>query len=151
MAVSYKPSDTQCVIPYLVVPDAEQELTFVKEVFGAKEVNVFRDTEGRIAHAQVTIGDSVVMMAQANDQWLSLPAAIYIYVPDADEAYNRALAKGAISVMQPADQFYGDRHGGVKNSNGVQWWMATHIEDVSNEELERRAAAASKESGHAKA
>jgi PhnB protein len=151
MAVSYKPSDAQRVIPYLVVPDAEKELAFVKEIFEAKEMYVFRDPGGRIAHAQVMIGDSVVMMAQANDRWPSLPAAIYIYVPDVDDAYNRALAKGATSVMQPADQFYGDRNGGVKNSNGVQWWMATHIEDVSSEELERRATEAIKKQAHAQA
>jgi PhnB protein len=151
MAVSYKPSDTQSVIPYLVVPDAEKELAFVKEVFGAKEMHVFRDPTGRIAHAQVAIGDSVVMMAQANEQWPSLPAAIYIYVPDVDTAYNRALAAGAASVMQPADQFYGDRNGGVKNSNGVQWWMATHVEDVSSEELTRRATEVVKKPAHAQA
>jgi PhnB protein len=136
MAVSYKPAESQNVIPYLVVADAEKELAFVKEVLGAKEMHVSRDPGGgRIAHAQVTIGDSVVMMAQANEQWPSLPAAIYIYVPDVDVAYKRALAARAASVMQPADQFYGDRNGGVKDSNGVQWWMATHIEDVSSEEL----------------
>ena len=151
MAVSYKPAETQNVIPYLVVPDAEKELALVKEVFGAKEMHVSRDPGGRIAHAQVTIGDSLVMMAQANEQWPSLPAAIYIYVPDVDAAYQRALAVGAASVMQPSDQFYGDRNGGVKDSNGVQWWMATHIEDVSGEELERRATEASQKRAHARA
>jgi PhnB protein len=151
MAVSYKPAETQNVIPYLVVTEAEKELAFVKEVFGAKEMHVSRDPGGRIVHAQVTIGDSVVMMAQANEQWPSLSAAIYIYVPDVDAAYDRALASGAASVMQPSDQFYGDRNGGVKNSNGVQWWMATHIEDVSSEELARRAAGPSKEPAHARA
>ena len=78
MAVSYKPAETQNVIPYLVVPDAEKELAFVKEVFGAKEMHVSRDPGGRIAHAQVKIGDSIVMMAQAIEQWPPLPAAIYI-------------------------------------------------------------------------
>jgi PhnB protein len=151
MAVSYKPAETQNVIPYLVVTEAEKELAFVKEVFGAREMHVSRDPGGRIVHAQVTIGDSVVMMARANEQWPSLPAAIYIYVPDVDAAYDRALASGAASVMQPSDQFYGDRNGGVKNSNGVQWWMATHIEDVSSEELARRAADASKKPAHARA
>ena len=88
-------------------------------------------------------------MAQANEQWPFLPAAIYIYVPDVDTAYNRALAAGAASVVQPADQFYGDRNGGVKNSNGVQWWIATHVEDVSSKELTRRATEAVKKPAHA--
>ncbi len=149
MAVSYKPADNQNVIPYLVVSDPKKELEFVKEVFGAQEMHLSRDPEGRIAHAQVKIGDSVVMMGQASEQWQALPAAIYIYVPDVDAAYKRALATGAASVMKPADQFYGDRSGGVKDSNGVQWWMATHIEDVSNEELERRATEAFKKRAHA--
>ena len=144
MAVSYKPADTQNVIPYLVIADPEKELAFVKGVFGAKEMHVTRDSGGGIKHAQVKIGDSVVMMGQAGDQWPPLPAAIYLYVPDVDAAHKRALAVGATSLMQPADQFYGDRNGGVKDSNGVQWWIATHIEDVSEEELRRRAAEAFK-------
>jgi PhnB protein len=147
--VNYKPSDTQGVIPYLIVPDAERELAFVKEVFGAKEKHVFRDPGGRVVHAQVAIGDSTVMMAQANEQWPSLPAAIYLYVPDVDAAYGRALATGAVSLMQPADKYWGDRDGGAKDSNGVQWWIATHIEDVSSEELARRASETPKERAHA--
>lgn len=144
MAVNYKPAETQSVIPYLVIPDADKELAFVKEVFGAKEVRVSRDLSGRIAHAQVKIGDSVVMMAQANEHFPPLTAAIYIYIPDVDVAHKRALAIGAASIMEPADQFYGDRNSGVKDSNCVQWWMAAHIEDVSEEELNRRAAEAFK-------
>ena len=148
MAVNYKPADNQNVIPYLVIPDPAKELEFVKQVFGAKEIHVSRD-QGRIMHATVKIGDSVVMMGQASQQFAALPAAIYIYVPDVDATYKRALATGAASVMEPADQFYGDRNGGVKDSNGVQWWMATHIEDVSNEELDRRATEAFKKRAHA--
>ncbi|HEY3129492.1 MAG TPA: VOC family protein [Acidobacteriota bacterium] len=138
MAVNYKPADHQNVIPYLVIPDAAKELEFVKQVFGAQEMHVSRD-QGRVMHATVKIGDSVLMMGQASQQFAALSAAIYVYVPDTDAAYKKALAAGATSVTQPADMFYGDRHGGVKDSNGVQWWIATHIEDVSNEELERRA------------
>ncbi len=151
MAVSYKPADTQNVIPYLVVADPEKELAFVKGVFGAREMHVSRDPGGRIAHGQVKIGDSVVMMGQAGEQWPPLPSAIYLYLPDVDAAHERALAAGATSVMQPADQFYGDRNAGVKDSNGVQWWIATHIEDVSEEELQRRAVEAFEKRAHAQA
>jgi PhnB protein len=147
MAVNYKPAETQNVIPYLVVPDADKELAFVKEVFGAKEIRVSRDPSGRIMHAQVKIGDSMVMMAQANEHFAALTAAIYIYLPDVDAAHKRALASGAASMMEPADQFYGDRNSGVKDSNGVQWWIAAHIEDVSEEELNRRAAEVFKKRG----
>ena len=139
MAVNYKPADHQNAIPYLVVPDAEKELSFVKEAFAAIEMHVSRDPQGRIGHASVKIGDSVVMLGQSSEHWPATSAAIYLYVPDVDATYQKALASGATTVMQPADHFYGDRNAGVKDSNGVQWWMATHIEDVSDEEFERRA------------
>lgn len=101
MAVDFKPADRQNVVPYLVVPDADAELKFVKEVFGAKEVQVYRDPEGRIRHAEAGIGVSVVMLAQASEQWPPLPAAIYVYVPDVDAAYHRALAMSGSSQMAP--------------------------------------------------
>ncbi len=148
MAVNYKPADTQSVIPYLVVADAEKELDFLKRVFDAQEAHISRDPSGRIAHADLKIGDSSLMMAQAFGQWKAVPAAIYIYVPDVDKTYQRAIAAGATSVMEPADQFYGDRNAGVKDSNDVQWWMGTHIEDVSAEELRRRSDEAFKQRAH---
>lgn len=140
MAVSYKPADRQNVVPYLVVADADRELAFVKEVFGAKEVQVYRDPDGRIRHAELSIGDSVVMLAQSGEQWPPLPAAIYVYVPDVDAAYRRALKTVVSSPRPPADQPYGDRNCGVTDANGVQWWMTTHIEDVSETEMRRREA-----------
>jgi uncharacterized glyoxalase superfamily protein PhnB len=73
-----------------------------------------------------------------------MPAAIYMYVPDCDAVYKQALAAGATSKMTPSDQFYGDRNAGVEDANGNQWWMATHVEDVSEEELRRRAQAMGK-------
>jgi PhnB protein len=106
MAVSYKPADRQNVVPYLVVADADRELAFVKEVFGAKEVQVYRDPDGRIRHAELSIGDSVVMLAQSGEQWPPLPAAIYVYVPDVDAAYQRALKTVVSSPRPPADQPY---------------------------------------------
>jgi len=106
MAVSYKPADRQNVVPYLVVADADRELAFVKEVFGAKEVQVYRDPDRRIRHAELSIGDSVVMLAQSGEQWPPLPAAIYVYVPDVDAAYQRALKTVVSSPRPPADQPY---------------------------------------------
>jgi hypothetical protein len=86
MEVSYKPAGKQCVIPYPMVPNAEKELAFVNQLFAASEAHVSRDRSGRIAHAELAIGESVVMMAQPNEQWPLLPAAIY--VPDVDAAYK---------------------------------------------------------------
>ena len=80
-------------------------------------------------------------MGEASGEWKPMPSTLYLYVPDADATYQRALEAGATSVQEPEDQFYGDRHGGVKDPSGNLWWVATHIEDVSSEEIARRAAA----------
>ncbi|HEV3317774.1 MAG TPA: VOC family protein [Candidatus Angelobacter sp.] len=144
MAVNYKPADTQDVIPYLVVPDGEKELEFLKATFNAKEMHVSRRPDGAIAHADLKVGDCTLMMGQGNEQWPPLPAGIYVYVRDVDATYKRALSAGATSMMPPADQFYGDRNCGVKDANGVTWWIGTHVEDVPAEELNRRAEEASK-------
>src|SRR5262249_14739296 len=122
-----------------------RELEFVKAVFGAKEMRVSRDPQGKIGHSEIRIGDSVLMLGQSSEQWPPTPAAIYVYVPDVDGAYQRALTAGAASAWAPVDQPYGDRNAGVKDTNSVQWWMATHREDVSEEEeVERRKAVAEK-------
>jgi uncharacterized glyoxalase superfamily protein PhnB len=97
--------------------------------------------DGSIMHAEVRIGDSVVMLADAAPKDSTFPAMIHLYIEDTDAAYRRALDAGAISLREPADQFYGDRSGGVKDRFGNHWWLATHIEDVSPEELQRRAEA----------
>jgi PhnB protein len=89
-------------------------------------------------HAELRIGDSVVMLADAAGDFKPLPCALYLYVPDADATYRRALEAGATSVMEPANQFYGDRNAGVKDPTGNQWWIGTHVEDVPPEEMARR-------------
>jgi PhnB protein len=91
-------------------------------------------------------GNSMLMLADARPpEWPSQPASFYLYLPDCDAAYARALAAGAQSILEPADQFYGDRHGGVKDAAGNSWWVATHIEDVSEEEMARRSEAWAKQ------
>jgi PhnB protein len=139
MAVKPVPDGYHTVTPYLVSSDAEKLLAFVKAAFGAKEQHVMRAPDGTIWHGEVLIGDSHVMLAQASPQHPSMQAAIYLYVPDTDATYRAALAAGATSTMEPADQFYGDRNAGVKDTLGNMWWIGTHVEDVAPEELERRA------------
>jgi len=151
MTISYKPAGHQAVIPYLQIPNAGQELEFLGKVFHAKESHVSRDLQGRVIHATVSIGDSVIMLAEASPQWPAVPANVYVYVTDVDAACARALASGAASVMKPADQFYGDRNCGVKDSNDITWWIATHIEDVSPAELQRRSEEAMKKRAQAPA
>jgi len=105
--------------------------------------------DGRVGHAEIQIGDSVVMISDASAQSNPIPAMLYVHVPDVDASYKRALQTGATSIMEPAEQFYGDRHGGVRDVAGNQWWIATHIEDVSPEEMRRRSEASFKKKAQA--
>jgi PhnB protein len=92
-------------------------------------------------HAEVRIGDSVVMMGEPADESSLMPGMIHLYVDDVDTTYQRALQAGATSLREPEDQFYGDRSAGVRDAFGNVWWIATHKEDVSPEEMKRRAQA----------
>jgi PhnB protein len=138
MAVKPIPDEYPRVIPYLIVKDVSETINFLKEVFNAEEKEKMTLPDGSINHGEVKIGDSVIMIGKSNEQFPPLSAMIYIYVEDTDEAYNRALKLSAESVMEPSNQFYGDRNAGVKDSNGIQWWIASHVEDVSAEEMEKR-------------
>ncbi len=139
MTVNYIPKDHQHVIPYLVVEEIEPILDFVKQTFDAKETECIKGPGGVLMHAQVQIADSVVMFGRAREQFQPMPACIYVYVKDTDAAFQKALAAGSTSVMEPQDQFYGDRNAGVKDVAGNMWWIGTHLEDVSTEELQKRA------------
>ena len=142
MPVKPVPDGYHTVIPYIVASDAERLITFLKNAFGAKEHDITRGEDGSIWHADVTVGDSHIMLSQANERFQAMPAAIYLYVPDTDSTYRAALAAGAASTMEPADQFYGDRNAGVKDAEGNMWWIGTHVEDVGPEEMQRRVKAA---------
>lgn len=138
--VDYLPKGYQNVIPYLVCEDVRGLMKFLQEVFSAKVEGQPMEEPGsdRIKHAEVVIGNSHVMMGGATKEHPPIPMSLYVYVEDADEVYKRAIKAGASSIMEPVDMFYGDRHGGVKDKWGNQWWMATHIEDLSWEELKVR-------------
>jgi PhnB protein len=138
MPVKAIPEGYGAVTPYLIVKDANALLTFVQEAFGARVKEAHRMPDGTVMHADVVIGDSHVMMGQAGGPWRPIPGSILLYVEDADATYAAALKAGAKSVQELTNQFYGDRSGGVEDPSGVTWWISTHIEDVSTEELERR-------------
>jgi PhnB protein len=147
MAVKAKPDGYHAITPYLVVDGAARLIDFMQEVFDAEEVERFAAPGNRIGHAEMRIGDSVVMLGDAHGEHKPLQAMLYVYVDDADATYQRALAAGAASVQPPVDQFYGDRSGGVRDPFGNLWWIATHIEDVPPAELKRRAQAAMEKAG----
>jgi len=129
------PEGYNSVSPYLVVPGVAQLLEFVKEVFGAVERFRMPNADGQIMHAEVTIGDTVVMMGEGPHEGEVHPGYLHVYVPDADATYARALKAGATSIREPADQFYGDRNAGVRDASGNTWWIATRVREVSPEEL----------------
>ena len=136
------PEGHHTVTPYLVIPGVAKVIEFVKEAFGAIEVSVSRRPDGTIMHAEVRIGDSIIMMGEAPSGGKNFPAMLHLYMEDVDGVYKRAIQAGAKSLREPADQFYGDRTGGVEDAFGNQWWIAAHVEDVAPEEMERRAKAA---------
>jgi PhnB protein len=136
------PDGFHTVTPYLVVEDAGRLVDFVTAAFDATIISSHKRPDGKLAHAEVKIGDSILMTGSAQGDTKPIPTALYMYVPDCDALYRRALAAGGTSIGEPKDQFYGDRHGGVKDPCGNTWWLATHIEDVSEQELARRMAAA---------
>ena len=112
------------VMPYLIVPDALGLMKFLQTVFSATEQSKHLTDDGKLMHGEVRIGESVLMISEASDQWAAQPAGLYIHHSNADEGYRTALNAGATSVMEPADQPYG-RSCGVKDPHGNTWWITT--------------------------
>lgn len=139
--VSYIPEGVHTVTPYFLVPDGEAFMDFLKRVFDAEPGFVSKDPGGRIMHAEMKIGDSRIELGEGNSQWPAMKLNLHVYVPDSDEVYRRAMAAGAKSLREVRDEFYGDRTGGVEDPAGNIWWIATHKEDVTPEEMDRRMAA----------
>ena len=143
MAVNVKPipDGFHTITPYLTVPGVAKLIDFLKQAFDAKEIERMQRPDGTVQHAEVKIGDSIVMMGEPQGQCTARPGTLYVYVDDVDSTYRRAIDAGARSLTEPADMFYGDRNAGVEDPSGNNWWIAKHIEDVSAEELQKRAAA----------
>jgi PhnB protein len=137
MSVQPIPDGYQTVTPYITVKDARAFLDFLKNAFQAEEVEVSAGEGGVIYNAEIRIGTSMVMAADARDQAVK-PGTLYLYVTDPDKLYEQALAAGAKSVCPMTDQFYGDRAGGVEDAWGNQWWMAKRIKKVSPDEIARK-------------
>jgi uncharacterized glyoxalase superfamily protein PhnB len=125
------PPGYHSVNPYIVVDDADQLITFIVDVFGGRDVGITRRPDGGIDHADVYVGDSIVMISGASDRWPARPCVQFVYVDDVDAVYRTALRAGAESILAPTDQPYGDRVGGVHDPSGNRWWIATHVRDFS--------------------
>jgi PhnB protein len=114
--------------PYLVVPDADAEMRFLKAAFAATEVSCHRNPDQTVMHAELSVGNSLVMLGQAcGDDHRALSAALYVWVPDVDATYARALEAGAASQSAPEDKPYGHRNAGVVDQNGITWWIGAPI------------------------
>lgn len=144
MSVKPVPEGYHTVSPFMIVDGARKVLAFLEATFGAEVRSL---TEGPtnddgtrpIMNAEVKVGTSMVMLADARENVPSMPTMLYVYVEDVDAVHAKALTAGGEEIMPPTDMFYGDRHGGVMDPAGNTWWIATHIEDLSNDELQRRA------------
>jgi PhnB protein len=128
---SHIPEGSQSVNPYLHPRRAEPLISFLKRAFGAHEVSKYPSPDGVIHHAVIRVGDSVLEMGEAHDKYEPMPAMFYLYVPNMEAVYRKALAAGATSSQEPTDQPYGDRNAAVKDAFGNTWYIATHVKDVS--------------------
>ena len=126
------------VTPWIISRDAARLIDFTKSAFGAQELARVPGPDGGIGHAEVRIGDSVVMMFDARDDWPDTPAFLRLYVADADAAYQRALAAGATPVTAVTGLFFGDRIGRIRDPLGNIWWLQAHVEDVDPAEMAQR-------------
>jgi len=124
--------------PYLLAPDADGLIAFLQETLNAELLGRYPDAEGRVMHAALRVGDSLIEMGEPTGEYKARPMALHIYLDDVDGAYNRALAAGATSTHPLTDQAYGDREGGVKDRWGNVWYFARHQENVTEEELQLR-------------
>lgn len=122
------PDGYTTVSPYLIVPSAAEGIAFMQGVLGGAEVQRFMRDDGTIMHAEVRIGDSLIMIADAGPEWPATAAHLHIFVADVDHTYAQALAAGATAVMPPVQKENDDdKRGGVMDSTGTTWWLATRI------------------------
>lgn len=133
------PKGYHTVTPYLTIEGVARLIEFLQQAFDAVVIERHEMPDGSVMHAEVRIGDSIVMMGEAGGRFSPAPSSLYLYVPDVDAVYKRAIDAGGTSLSEPVDQFYGDRQGGVSDPSGNSWYIATHVEDVSPEEMARRA------------
>jgi PhnB protein len=146
MAVQPVPEGYHTVTPYLAVDNAAEAIDFYRRAFGAKERVRMSGPGDTVMHAELEIGDSLVMLSDPFPQASTTPpkelggtsASVFMYVEDIDAVYRQAIDAGASSLMEPDDMFWGDRFGSVQDPFGHSWTIATHVEDLEPEEMQRR-------------
>ena len=144
--VNYIPEGRNSVTPYLIVKNAARAIDYYKNVFGATELMRMDGPDGKIGHAELKVGNSIIMLADENvamgnrsaESIGASPVSLYVYLPDVDKTFEKAVAGGAKILKPVEDQFYGDRSGFLRDPFGHLWGLATHKEDVSAQEMEKR-------------
>jgi PhnB protein len=145
MSVKPIPEGYHTLTPFLTVRNAERAIEFYKQAFGAQERGVAKGPDGKVMHAEVKIGDSVIMLSDEYPEFGSLspqsvggsPMGLHIYIENVDAAFDRAVKAGAQVEMPVMDQFWGDRYGKLKDPFGHKWSIATHVKDMSADEMKR--------------
>jgi PhnB protein len=133
------PAGYSRVCPYLMTDNIDALLSFLKQVLDVEITERLTSADGTVRHAEVRLGDSVIMVGKEQSGYPK-ESMTYVFVADADATFKKAMQHGATSIMEPGDRFYGYREGGFKDPSGNQWWVAEVVENVSKEEMERRAA-----------
>lgn len=138
MAVKPIPEGYHTITPYIMAKDANKFIDFLKNAFDAKEIFRHGEPGGPVMHAELMLGNSMLMVSEASDKYPATSGNYYLYVEDCDAVYEKAIKAGATSIRKPENQFYGDRSSGVKDGFGNEWWIGTHVEDVPPEEMQKR-------------
>lgn len=138
MNVNPIPQGFHTITPYLHVKDIKNMIGFLTHAFGAKTIQTSKLADGTILNAQMQIGDSMIELSEVRGDFQPMPCAIHLYVEDADAVYAKAVEVGAMSVMEPSTQFYGDREAFVIDPSNNHWYIATRVENVSEEEMQKR-------------
>lgn len=124
--MGYRPDGYNAVSPYLIVAGAEKEMAFLVDTFGAERLRRYDTPDGSVMHAEVRVGDTVIMLGDAAGEWPPVPCHLHVYVEDVDAVYRRALEAGGQSVQEPVQKRADDdRRGGVLSPGGNTWWIAT--------------------------
>jgi uncharacterized glyoxalase superfamily protein PhnB len=141
-----QPAGFHTMTPSMVMKDARKAIDFYERAFGAEEIDVMSGPDGRVMHAEIRIGDSILMMGEENPAWPQFksaetlgasPISLHLYVPDVDAAFRRALDAGATAEMPIQDMFWGDRYGKVRDPFGYLWGLATRVRTLTKEEIDR--------------
>lgn len=135
----FQPAGKHTVTCYLILPDVPLLIDFVQKVFDGTLSFMLNRPDGKIMHAEIKIGDTIIMAGTSSNAFEISPGGLFIYVRDCDLTFKKALARGAVEIMPPTTMYHaGERYGGVKDQNGNVWWIATHQEDLTPEEQKRR-------------